>query len=248
MKLTIRFILLLLITSNVCFSQFTPHHDSIFWTRGIQIGCDISRFLLPVINPGQKGIEASAGFRLTTNLYPVAELGEEEADFKNNIITQTANGQYLRLGCDINLRNYVKDFSNNIIFFGFRYGIGNVNYSINSYTITDTIYGNQQGNIGNTHVFAQWLEAAAGVRVEVVKNIFLGWSIRGKILLGKTQNSTYPYIIPGFGYGENSTNVGINYSIYYQIPIQRMKTYYKAPKKSHSEPSKKTTPNSKVSP
>ncbi len=243
MKLIIKFILLLFITSNVCLAQFTLHRDSILWTRSLHIGCDISRFLLPVVSHGQSGIEVSSDVRLTPNLYPTVELGEEVVNFSNNFISQSANGQYMRLGCDINLRNITKDFSNNIIFIGFRYGIGNVNYKLNNYTIQDTVWGNQQGSTGNIHTYAQWMEGIAGVRVEVVKNIFFGWSVRGKILLGKTHNSTFPYIIPGYGYGENSSNVGINYSIYYQIPFMKMKTRYKAKKKPQAQPTKKPTPN-----
>ena len=249
MRLIIKFTLSLLIISNSCFGQFTPHHDSIYWTRSIRFGCDISRFALPFINSGQKGIEFSGDFRLTTKVYPIVELGEEEVDFKNSLITQTANGQYMRIGCDINMRNYVKDFSNNLIFFGFRYGIGNVNYSINNYTIADSIYGNQQGSIGNTHTYAQWIEALAGVRVEIIKNIFLGWSIRGKLLLSNPQNNVSsnhnisPYIIPGYGYGINSMNVGVSYSIFYQIPLMRMKSHYKVAKKQNHETPKKTISN-----
>lgn len=241
MNLFFRFSILLAFINLPGQAQFTDHHDSILWIRSIRFGCDISRFVLTAFTPGQNGFEVSSDIRLTPTFYPTIELGTEQVRFKDSLIKQTSSGQYMRIGFDINMRNYVKDFSPNMIFFGLRYGISNVNYQINHYTIYDTIWGNYSGSIGNMNAKAQWIEAAAGVRVEVFKNIFLGWSLRGRILL-TPRNSPYPYIIPGYGSGENTTNVGINYSIYYQIPFMKMKTKYKSKKKTPPETPKKSAP------
>jgi hypothetical protein len=118
-----------------------------------------------------------------------------------------------------------------------------VNYKLNSNSDT-TYWGIAPTlNIGNTHAFAQWVEIGTGVKVEVFKNIYLGWSLRGRMLLSKTmgQNGVFPYIIPGYGQGENSSNFGVNYSIYYQIPLMKMKTHFNLKKKITSETPKKTT-------
>jgi len=245
MKRTFLFPVILVCLCNLSQAQFTTHRDSIMWVRSFRFGCDISRFILTGFNTGDKALEFSGEFRLTPTMYPTVELGDESVNFSNTILSQSANGQYMRLGMDINLRNYTKDFSNNIIFFGFRYGIGNVNYQLNHYTIKDSIYGDYSGSVGHTHAYVQWVEAAAGVKVEVLKNIFLGWSIRGRLLLSKTQNPTlpFPYVIPGYGSGFNSTNVGFNYSIYYQIPFMKMKSKYKIKQKPKAETPKKTTSN-----
>jgi hypothetical protein len=59
-----------------------------------------------------------------------------------------------------------------------------------------------------------------GLKAEVASNLFLGWSIRYRILLNPDmdQNVT-PQLIPGYGTGANNRGFGLSYSIYYKIPL-----------------------------
>ena len=46
----------------------------------------------------------------------------------------------------------------------------------------------------------------SGVRVEIIKQVFVGWSIRGKFLLNaKKFTELPPYYIAGYGRGEKKS-------------------------------------------
>ncbi len=59
------------------------------------------------------------------------------------------------------------------------------------------------------------------MRTHLFNNFYLGWSARVKIKVGVTEDKTMePYGIPGYGNAWNSTNIGINYSLLYKIPLE----------------------------
>ena len=62
------------------------------------------------------------------------------------------------------------------------------------------------------------------MKVEVVKQVYLGWSIQGKLLLFNTHgNEIEPYEIPGFGRADKNAVFGFNYFISLHVPITGFK-------------------------
>jgi phosphoribosylformimino-5-aminoimidazole carboxamide ribonucleotide (ProFAR) isomerase len=59
----------------------------------------------------------------------------------------------------------------------------------------------------------------AGIKVNVYKNFYMGWSLRYRIRMNiKKAEHTEPWYIPGFG-KNNSTNLGVTYSLIYKLPF-----------------------------
>ena len=159
---------------------------------------------------------------------PVFEFGYAGADklTSDNIGFKT-NALFGRLGLDFNLISQKKDKkpTNNLFLVGFRVGMSNFNYNITNVSITDDYWGGSQAvpynNISTTKV---WYEIVAGVRVEVIKDIFMGWTVRTKSLISKdADGNVTPWYIPGFGTNNGSGNTAINYTIGYkfQLPFKR---------------------------
>lgn len=64
-----------------------------------------------------------------------------------------------------------------------------------------------------------WAELLAGIKVNVYKNFYMGWSLRYRIRMNmKKTEHTEPWYIPGFG-KNNSTNLGVTYSLIYKLPF-----------------------------
>ena len=64
-----------------------------------------------------------------------------------------------------------------------------------------------------------WAELLAGIKVNVYKNFYMGWSLRYRIRMNiKKAEHTEPWYIPGFG-KNNSTNLGVTYSLIYKLPF-----------------------------
>jgi hypothetical protein len=65
-----------------------------------------------------------------------------------------------------------------------------------------------------------WVELAAGIRAELVSNVFMGWSLRYRILLNPGMDPLVaPQLVPGFGSGGSNRSFGISYSLSYKIPL-----------------------------
>jgi hypothetical protein len=77
---------------------------------------------------------------------------------------------------------------------------------------------------------AQWLEVVVGMKAEVLKNIYVGFSVRmNKILTNSKPENFDNLYIPGFNRTYNGDfGVGFNYTVSYFLPIYKTKS---SPKK-----------------
>ena len=210
-------LIILFLCSTVVFSQTER-------TVGLRLGFDVSRLSLYYFQPERKNIEVSSDMELFKRLYPTIELGWNDIKLKNDsLYDYYSNGYYARIGFD---HNFLKPENNNdkeMFIGGIRYGYSFFNDYAENIIIKDNYWGDFNGNLSKRSLNAQWLEFVAGFKVEVFKNLFLGWTLRGRILITKSKEKTDPYWIPGFGKGSAKTSVGFNYSIFYSIPLYKTK-------------------------
>jgi outer membrane receptor protein involved in Fe transport len=98
-------------------------------------------------------------------------------------------------------------------------GYSPFSYNYKNISVTD-VYWNQtvSQDIENIKTSRTWLELVAGVRVEIAKNIFMGWSVRNKKLFGTDlPGELSPYYIPCFGVKGDGKAWGVNYSVGYRF-------------------------------
>ena len=220
---TVKFSLTLLLFLNInSYSQTKAKEKSYEWVRGIRLGCDLSRFGLPIFQKGRIATEFSIDTELKRNFTPTFEAGFENSTVNNDRITYKSNGIYGRLGLDYNILKREAPSNRHSFFVGARYGFSaskqTTNWNISGDYFAITPNGSSSDIIG-TH----WMELVVGLKVEVVKNLFLGWSLRERILFSTTGVENYPYAIPGYGSGGKASNLGLNYSVYYSIPLMKVK-------------------------
>lgn len=168
--------------------------------------------------------EGNVQFNLKRKFFPVIQIGYGGAD--KVLINQTSfsgKGMYEKIGVDFNLMKQKKNGTtlNNYLLAGIRLGTSRVNYSI----INSPIYNNSNywgetlPDVNYNSIISSnfWLEISGGIRVEIYKNIILGWNIQSKHLLNNISNGNiYPWYIPG--YGKTATSVwGFSYIIGYRF-------------------------------
>lgn len=213
--------LLLAVPFNLNAQEKTVNVD---WERGIRLGCDLSRFALSTFQPERKGIEFSIDTEWKRNLFVTAEVGAEKVSDKSNRIDYTSNGFYGRIGIDHNIfARHDNPQSKDIVYVGVRYGFYSVTQRTDSYFIPEGYWGNTSGSLATETLTGHWIEGVFGVKVELLKNMFLGLSARGRFLIFSQKNLNYPDYMPGFGDGSNKFNYGLNYSVYYQLPLMKVK-------------------------
>ncbi len=191
--------------------------------RGVRLDLDIAPVFTHLINKGERNtFEAGVAVNLLDKYYPVVEFGYGSSDVLSETnIGFKSNGFFTRLGFDINLMKPQVDAipSKNVFFAGIRIGFSPVSYSYSNVTSDNGYWGNVTLlNYDDRHSFSKWYEIVGGLRVEVFKDVFMGWTVRLKNVLGGPKaGQIYPWYIPGYGVKGDTANTGFNYTIGYKF-------------------------------
>ncbi|WP_430409620.1 DUF6048 family protein [Kordia sp.] len=206
---------------------------------GLRIGLDLSKPIRMLLEKDYQGFEVVGDFRISKKFYLAAELGNETKTVDDDQLNFTTEGSYLKVGFDFNA--YENWFGmQNSIFVGLRYGYSTHKQTLNSYRIyIDDTHLENPNNLefapGTefSSLNAHWIEAVAGIKVELYTNIYLGFSLRlNRLISTKEPDNFQNLFIPGFNKvtTDNNVGAGFNYTISYSIPI-----YKKSKKKKEEE-------------
>jgi hypothetical protein len=193
-------------------------------TYGPRIGFDLAKIPPYFLSPQKQGFELSLDAELLVNLYPVVEIGRSRFTFESDNYDHYCIGSYFRVGFDYNILAYYNEIPYDMGFIGLRYGYSDLTYRTDNITIHDSYWGNFSGSIPEAQMDAHWLEITGGLRTEVFSNFFMGWTVRGKFMLNKTEPALlYPNEIAGYGKGNRKSLLGVSFSVFYKIPVYRKK-------------------------
>ncbi len=194
--------------------------DKYIHMDGLRIGMDISRSLQHLWNKGNRyGTELSADMELFPNFYPIVEVGWEKLKIRQDYIGYSSSGSYTRFGFDYNLLVSESQKDMSMVYVGLRYGFDFASQQVDEYLI-ENYWGDIQGSFGKQTYNAQWAEAVLGIKGELFKNFFMGWSIRGKLRASQKElEMPHVYFDPGYGPAEKKFNFDFSYSIYYNLPF-----------------------------
>jgi hypothetical protein len=192
------------------------------WLNGVTPFVDFASLISSSISNGETySMEGGVQVAIKHKYFPVFEIGFAGADkISNNNITFNTNAFFGRVGIDFNLSKTKKDTNptNNLFFGGIRLGYTNFNYNITNALIKDSYWGGEESlSFNNQNATKIWYELVGGIRVEVFKNIFMGWTVRNKNLLGSDAvGAVFPWYIPGYGIN-TSSNWTLNYIVGYRF-------------------------------
>jgi len=203
--------------------QVYAQPDSLRRIGGLKIGMDLSRFLVRIWDPVKSNFEFSLSSDVHKNIYFSTEGGYLRVRFTDEFQSYESAGYYIRAGGEYNLFKRAPE-ENDLLYIGLLWGYSNFWHKADNITISDGYWGTGSGSIPRNDLTANWLEIKAGIRIELFKNWFIGWAIRGRFyMFGKTDPILEPYLIPGFGPGDKTTSIGGSYSIAYRFPYRRKK-------------------------
>ena len=174
----------------------------------IRIGYDL-------IGPLQNGISRSrGGWELVgevdlNKFFAVVEYGNEHFDYGDSSYHYRSSGNYLRLGFDYNM--IPRDLFGSELFFGFRYAASRFDEKLSGET---NIYqwGAAYMNDENKQLKGSWIEFTAGMKAQVWKHLYMGYTLRLKVAPGiKGDQNLETYRMPGYGLPARPNFWGINY-------------------------------------
>lgn len=203
---------------------------------GVRVGVDLYKLTRGFYDSNYKGIELVGDYRLTKNYYLAAELGSENKTTQDTRLTSTAKGTFIKAGFDYNgYENWLN--MENIISIGLRYGMSSFSQELDSYKIYNSHpYWGELPSIDSSKKFsglsAGWLEVVAGLKVKVINNVFVGFSIRmNTLLFNKKPDNFENLYIPGFNRTYNGNfGAGFNYTVTYFVPLYKKKAISKKKK------------------
>lgn len=187
-----------------------------FVPTGIRIGTDLSLLGISAFSSNRSGYEINGDIDFD-KFFLVWDIGHENRDRVTPLFNYNSEGDYFRIGLDVNLLNPHKNQNNNVMFFGVRLAKAFYDDRV-SFTIVDNNYGEISQFRRNFGLVANWLEFTAGIKVRMWKNLYLGYTGRLKFSKDlKGDEAIRPFDIPGFGKSKERSVFGINYYITYLI-------------------------------
>ncbi|MCF8335699.1 MAG: DUF6048 family protein [Bacteroidales bacterium] len=191
--------------------------------KGLRLGVDVSGFPVQYFVPARQNIGITADFEINPGLYTVAEAGRLETDRKEETHHYISNGYYGKIGFDYDFLKPQPNTRYDMLFGGFRFGGSSFNHQADDIIISDDYWGEYTERIPPNTIKAFWAEAVAGIKTEVFKHFFMGWSVRGQLMLYRQKDAgMQPWLIPGYGKAESNTSIFITYTLSYRIPLLRV--------------------------
>ncbi|MCK5468257.1 MAG: hypothetical protein KAI99_07110 [Cyclobacteriaceae bacterium] len=160
--------------------------------------------------------------------FVVANYGLSNYKLSEETYVYENNGSYLRLGADINFMQ--RNPHLNVALFGLRYVASSFNdkldYDTRAVIHSQTGWPNTRETISNPNAKANWYEMVTGLKIRVVKQLYMGFTLRFKFLMKiKGTKNLRPYYVPGFGKNINTSAFGFNYYISYRLPFRKKIIY-----------------------
>lgn len=189
--------------------------------QGIYISADAFGYIFPIfVKDKYYSTEVSAIANIGNRFFPAIEVGMGHTNIVSHLydIGYSTKAPYYRIGMDYNMQ--YKNGRPNYIYLGGRIGYTAFEYSVDAPPLKDPIWGDEAA-VQFTNVPCQvlWVEAIGGVRAEIVKNIYMGWSLRYKYPLHKSAtNNGGPWYIPGFG-ASSKAEFGATYTVTYYFKL-----------------------------
>ncbi|WP_296620459.1 DUF6048 family protein [Marivirga sp.] len=193
---------------------------SFFIPTGVRIGTDLVALGVNTFGNNRQRYELQADIDFH-RIYLIGSYGINQYQSSGEGFEYTNNGNYFRVGLAADFLKFDPD--HNTLTFGLRYARASFSESLTT-DIVSPIYGPYQENLNNDAVSARWFEMTTGLRVMVLKNLYMGYTFRIQLNRKIFNASEFrSYDIPGFGRAEFKNRWTFNYYVTYRIPWKEKK-------------------------
>lgn len=164
------------------------------------------------------GGEAMLEFSKNDTLFFLAEVGYHRMDLTKTFFQTVSSGEFLRLGVNRSLMKYNSKRDYDILYVGARVSGSVYNLQYPSFVEASPYWGSTSISVPSANYVALWTEGVLGARIETFKNLFLGFDVRGSLLIYDFNRTDYKTLfVPGFGNPQNGVSLWASYSIGYKF-------------------------------
>lgn len=192
--------------------------------NGLTLNVNIIDGVTKLFGQSYGNYEIAAELDLHNRFFPVWEIGVGYADNtpeELNFTYRTKPSLYNRVGMNYNF-GYNKE-AMSFFYIGLRYGFSVFTYDIDNITMESSYWEEtEQLRIAGQKSWAHWGELLGGLRVQVYKNFYMGWTVRYRMMFGYKKNDrSQPWFIPGFG--PEGSPFGFTYTVGYRFSFDKKK-------------------------
>lgn len=186
--------------------------------QGMNVKLDLGNlvYTLATTKAQRQQYEVAINCNLKNKYYPTLELGYGLSHDIAGGSTYQGQGGFTKIGVDLNpfRRGRNKYYS---LLAGIRIGVGVQQFSLSDVKLNDSYWSDDLTIDYPPTIRADcWGEICAGLQVQVVGPLTMGWYARIHFLFTGSTGDHQPYYIPGYGCIEAS-NFTFNYYIGYRI-------------------------------
>jgi len=200
-----------------------PAQTSKWAPSAVRVGADPGTLYYMFFSRKRGFFELEADIDIN-QFFLVANYGLSDYNLDKPTFQYTNSGSYLRLGADINFMK--NDPNNNVAFFGLRYATSSfedqLDYDTQQLIESEIGWPNTRETISNSNVRANWFELVTGLKIRVIKQLYMGFTFRYKLFMDtKGASRLRPYYVPGFGKNIGGAAFGFNYYVSYRLPFRK---------------------------
>ena len=219
----------------ICQDSLTIEKNKDFKVFSLRLGIDLFKPIKTNLEENFQGLEIVGDLKINRRIFIAAELGSEKKTQQTEQLNFTTNGSYVKLGVDYNFFNNWKGMDNSL-FVGIRISNSIHSHKVNEYILYENYSAadfknsyfersviNEGNLIGEREQLnSNWIEVLFGTKVEVLKNFYIGASIRLHRLLNNSQPTNFGNLYaPGFNtiVDDNRFGASFNYTLNYRFPF-----------------------------
>jgi hypothetical protein len=215
MNLILKYILSIAIIFSTLQSVFAQRNK--FLPSQFKVGTDLSYLGISLLSKERSQFEINSDIDFHRFLiagdygYASWKITESDYEYRNS-------GTYFRIGLDYNFIKPALD--QNAIYIGLKYAGTQFNENF-TFEFEDPFYGDYSKDIQDIKRTGRWFEFAVGMKIRIWKGLFLGWTGRFKFApsISSSPSTFTNFWIPGYGKTNKDSRWGLNYQIFYSLPL-----------------------------
>lgn len=191
--------------------------QSQYFPTAVRVGTDVLGLGQTIFGDSRQRIEANGDLAID-KYFLALDMGIDNLDLQKETFSYSSEGYYFRTGIDVNFMP--EDEDHNAIFFGVRYARSYFKDNL-QWQAESGYYPISAIESGNEKLRGGWAELVGGMKVNVWKNLFVGYTVRFKFIRSvKGEGNLIPYEMPGYGPYESKNRIGFNYQVHWRIPFK----------------------------
>lgn len=188
----------------------------------LRIGVDIVPFIKNSLSTDHSAYNIQVDYYFRKEVYFAMEAGFGSSNKTDSFLSFTTSNPFIAVGVDKCMLTRLRKNDWDMAFIGLRLGFAPIHRGEATYITNDFYFGKTHGTIPSTNFMANWVELTAGIKVELLKDFFAGWSVHGRFLIsGTALKELPPTYIAGYGRGDNTTAFDFNFYVSYAIRWHR---------------------------